>query len=326
MTSASVVIACHTMLRWPLLTHAIESVRSQTARPHEIVVVVDHNAELLARLAAQFPDVTVLPNSSVRGASGARNTGAFHASAPIIAFLDDDATAAPGWLEHLVRPFDDPAVVGTGGQVVSSWESRHPAWFPEEFHWVVGATHAGPAGTGTRTVRNVWAENMAVRADVFHAVRGFRVGFGKLGAHSRPEDTDLCIRMAATSDAAIWVYEHAAVVAHHVPLDRSTYRFFVRRCYHEGRGKAELAALLPEPQQALSAERAYVLTVLPAGVLRHLWRAGRERDSGEAGRAATIVVGLASTVFGFLLQKVVGRREQLAGLGLAPADVPGSVS
>jgi GT2 family glycosyltransferase len=311
------------MRRWASLVRAIESVRGQTARPVEIVVVVDHNAELLARLTTRFPDVTVLPNSSVRGASGARNTGAFHASGPFVAFLDDDARAAPDWLEHVLRPFDDAAVVGTGGQVVPDWASRRPAWFPEEFDWVVGATHAG---AGTQTVRNVWAENMAVRADVFRAVGGFRIGFGKLGAHSRPEDTDLCIRMAATSDAATWVHVREAVVTHHVPLDRCTYRFFLRRCYHEGRGKAELAALLSEPQQALSTERAYVLAVLPRGVLSHLWRAGRGRDSGEAGRAATIVVGLASTVFGFLLQKLVGRGEQYGGLGCAPADALGAVS
>jgi glycosyltransferase involved in cell wall biosynthesis len=309
-----------------LLTRAIESVRAQSGRPAEIIVVVDHNAELLARVAARFPDITVLPNVSVRGASGARNTGAFSASTPFIAFLDDDAAAEPGWLEQLLRPFAEPAVVGTGGQVVPTWEFRRPPWFPEEFDWVVGATLAGPAGAGTRRVRNVWAENMAVRADVFREVDGFRVGFGKVGAHSRPEDTDLCIRMAATSDAATWMYEDTAVVAHHVPIDRCTYRFFVRRCYSEGQGKAELAALLSEPQQALSTERAYVLGVLPRAVLRHLWRAARTRNGGEAGRAASIVVGLAATVSGFVLQKLVARREQPAGLGAARPDVLGAVS
>ena len=44
-------------------------------------------------------------------------------------------------------------------------------------------------------MRNVWASNMAVRRAAFDAAGGFREDFGKVGAVSRPEDTDLCLRV-----------------------------------------------------------------------------------------------------------------------------------
>jgi hypothetical protein len=144
---------------------------------------------------------------------------------------------------------------------------------------------------------------MIVRREAFAAVGGFRTGFGKIGAQSRPEDTDLCIRMQAAGGT--WLFQPAAVVGHHVPQDRSSYEFFVRRCYHEGRGKAELARLLPNPGSALSEETDYVRRVLPRGLARHLRQAARTRRPEHLARAASILVGLAATVAGYAWQKAV---------------------
>ena len=325
--SISVVIACHTADRWPLLTSAVESVLGQRRRPDQTVVVVDHNPSLAARLRSWSRDATILENTSARGASGARNTGAFHAGTDLVAFLDDDAAAHPEWLANLERAFAAaPDVVGVGGRVLPDWSGRRPVWLPEEFDWVVGATHRG-APTGIAEVRNAWAENMAVRADTFRLVGGFRTGFGKLGAHSRPEDTDLCIRMAAAGGR--WLYTPDAVVSHHVPPGRSTYRFFVRRCYHEGRGKADLVALLPASSGGsgpLSDERAYVRRVLPGGVVRNVARFVRRAEVPALQRAVTILVGLAATVVGFVWQQgvdiVQGRPDAELHTAVSPTDLP----
>lgn len=305
--TTSVVIACHTEQRWNLLLKAVDSVRVQTVRPAQIIVVVDHNPMLFHRLRHVLTGVTVLENEELAGASGARNTGAFHATSPFVAFLDDDAAAEPEWLAQIGVAFADPSVVGTGGRVEPDWITARPAWFPEEFDWVVGASYRGMPTTA-EPVRNVWAENMAVRKDVFLLVHGFRTGFGKIGGHSRPEDTDVCIRMAQAVSGGRWMYEPDAVVAHHVPAGRSTYAFFLRRTYHEGRGKAELARLLPTPADALTSERTYVRKTLPLGVLRHLSWGVVTLNAGQLARAVNIVVGFASTAWGFGLQSALDRR------------------
>ncbi len=55
-------------------------------------------------------EVRVVANEEARGLSGARNTGVRHSGGDIIAFLDDDATAHPDWLEILVREFGTPKI------------------------------------------------------------------------------------------------------------------------------------------------------------------------------------------------------------------------
>ena len=85
----SVVICVYAMDRWKDICEAVQSVRNQTLRPHEIIMVVDHNAELLERARAAFPDVLVVANTEARGLSGGRNTGIAVSSGALVAYLDD---------------------------------------------------------------------------------------------------------------------------------------------------------------------------------------------------------------------------------------------
>ena len=288
-SDATIVVATYDPERWPFLSAAVESLLSGSERPSRVVVCVDQNEELYERVRLAWPEVTALLNSGDPGASGTRNAGAKYADTPFIVFLDDDVRVLEGWLSRLLAPLADPGVVGTGGGVVAGWQTGRPKWFPEEFDWVVGASFRGMP-TVQSAVRNVWAENMAVRADVFRAVGGFRTDFGKVGNRNSPEDTDLCIRMAASLPQATWVYAPDAVVEHHVPASRASFSFFLRRSYNEGRGKVEMADLLGR-QAKLQDERDYILRTLPAGILTGLRGVIRHGDLGGLLRAGAIVTG-----------------------------------
>ena len=127
--SVTVVICAYTELRWRLLLAGIASVRAQTLTPQELIVVVDHNPSLHRRLRAQVEPqdaVKVVENSGPHGLSGARNTGVYAATGDVVAFLDDDAAAAPDWLERLCALYDDQDVIAVGGRIVPRWETgRH---------------------------------------------------------------------------------------------------------------------------------------------------------------------------------------------------------
>jgi hypothetical protein len=282
-----------------------------------IVLVIDNNPSLLARARDHFTDATVIANASIRGASGARNTGAAASRTDLIAFLDDDAVAGPQWLSQLVPHFEDPSVCGVGGGVTPIWEGAgiRPSWWPREFDWVVGASYAGlPQGVGI--VRNVWSENMAVRRVDFEAAGGFRAGFGKTGNQSRPEDTDLCLRVAGVRPDGHWLYDPDAQVAHRVPKNRQTASFFLRRCYHEGRGKAELARL-NGTGTSTSSERGYAMSVLPRGIAQGVGRCLRGQPIGLL-QSFFIVAGLASATVGLL--EGLFRPDRAASADPTPAD------
>jgi glucosyl-dolichyl phosphate glucuronosyltransferase len=321
----SVVIPCHTERRWTQLCAAIDSALSQQPAPVEIVVAVDHNETLFARASAELPHVTVVRNAYQRGVSGNRNSGVQHTRTPLVALLDDDAFAHPGWLAGLTEPFEDPAVVGTGGAIAPAWESHRPAWFPDEFLWAVGGAYTGLPTTRAQ-VRNVWSASMAVRRETFDAVGGFRVGFGKVGDRARPEDTDLCLRMSDVAGGQ-WIYVPDAVIDHPVPADRSTFRFFVHRCYQEGRGKVELARL-NRGGESLGSERDYLTRTLPRAVVRGFGDTLRRRQAAGIARSAAVVAGFGAAGFGGAIETLRRRPEPQPQPALAvdtqvpAADVP----
>jgi len=311
----SVVIPCHTEKRKAQLTAAVESVRAQRPAPAQIVVCVDHNDNLFEYVRSTLPGVTVLANRFARGVSGNRNTGVLHTTTPLVALLDDDAYAHPGWLAGLVAPFDDARAVGSGGAIVPAWESPRPSWFPDEFLWAVGGSYTGMP-TATAAVRNVWSASMAVRRDAFDAVGGFRVGFGKLGDRARPEDTDLCLRMSKATGGR-WMYVPSARIDHPVPTARTTVRFFLGRCFSEGRGKVELGRL-NDGRESLDSERDYLRRTLPRAIGRGIADTVRGRGPAHALRAVAVFAGMCAAAAGAAVETLRPRRADGYGQVAVP--------
>ncbi len=299
----SVIICAYTEKRWSDLVKAVESLRQQTVAPDEVILVVDHNPALLALVQSEMPDVIAVENQEENGLSGARNSGVAAASGEIIAFLDDDAVAAPNWLEELLQEYADPQVVGVGGASLPIWVHHHPAWFPEEFNWVVGCSYRGMPVT-TATVRNLIGCNMSFRREVFEAVGGFRNGIGRV--NTRPvgcEETELCIRANQHWPDRAIRYKPDARVFHHVPGNRTSWRYFFARCYFEGIAKA-FVSRYTGAKDGLASEWTYSLQTLPAGVLRGLAHTAVNFDPVGLVRAGAIVAGLGVTATGYLVGKV----------------------
>ncbi|MGW0121937.1 glycosyltransferase family 2 protein [Streptomyces sp. NPDC003327] len=310
----SVVICVYTEERWEDILAAVDSVRKQSLAPLETLLVVDHNERLLHRLTEEYADarlreeVRVLANAGPRGLSSGRNTGIAAARGEFVAFLDDDAVAAHDWLHHLAAAYDDPRVMAVGGRTLPAWASGHrPAWFPEEFDWVVGCTYRG-LPPGRVRVRNVLGGNASFRRTAFDAAGGFATGIGRDGDR-RPlgcEETELCIRLAQALPGAVLLIDDRAVIHHKVPAARERFAYFRTRVYAEGLSKA-LVARSVGAQKGLESERRYTTRVLPAGVLRGLGDALRGR-AGGAGRAGAIVAGVTGAAVGYVLGTLRSRR------------------
>ncbi len=297
--TVTVVICTYTAKRWSNLAAGVEAVLTQLAPGDELVVVVDHALDVLAHAERQLTGCRVLANSHGQGLSGARNAGVDAAVGEVVAFLDDDALPGPGWLTSLRHRFTDPTVTGVAGAVEPDWEGgRAPRWFPPEFGWVVGCDYTGLAGDGAE-VRNPIGASMALRRAPVVAVGGFSELVGRVGAlPAGCEETELSIRLAQADPAVRVVRDTSSSVAHLVPTERQRLRYFLSRCFHEGRSKAVLSQLVGT-QRGLASERAYATRTLPLAVLRHTAAAGRGDLAGLA-RAATIVLGLGTTAFGYL--------------------------
>lgn len=312
-SATSVVVSTYDEMRWGDLEACVESLGVQVFEPLEVIVVVDHNPQLLERARAAFPDARVIPNERPRGLAGARNSGIDVAAGEFVAFIDDDARAEPEWLSGLARCFAEPTTVGAGGALIPNWEGARPDWVPREFYWVFGCSYTG-LPEQMAPIRNPIGANMIVRSSVLREVDGFREGGGEDGsdaptairsrgvvraAGNIPDDTDLAIRVKQRLPEAVWLYQPAARVLHTVTRERTSVGYFVRRCYEEGVGKANLSRVVGA-DEGLSSERQHLLRILPRGV----WRGIRDALAGDrtgALRSAAIVTGLTASALGFLL-------------------------
>lgn len=310
----SVVICAYTLERIDRIAMAVESLQRQTVAPHELVLVIDHSPELEAECKRRWPDARVLPNCEQQGLSGARNTGVAECTGAVVAFLDDDAVAAPDWIERLGAAYAEERVIGAGGTVRPDWSQVRPRWFPPEFDWVVGCTHSGMPQQ-PEPVRNLVGANMSFRREALVEAGGFRHELGRIGKiPAGCEETDLCIRIGHLHPESEIRYDPEAVVDHFVPGERGRFSYFSSRCRGEGRSKSILTALVGG-DSGLSAERSYVRRTLPLGFLRGLGAAMRG-DFGGFERAGALVYGLGATTGGFLgarrqARRIAKRREQL---------------
>ena len=268
--------------------------------------MVDHNPALYRRARRDLAGVTVLENLYAQGVSGNRNTGAFHTHTALIAFMDDDVVAEPDWLGRLVAPFADPTgrrhrrrdQPGVGG-------TRRRAGCPTSSSGrSVARTPACPPSTAP--IRNVWSASMVVRRETFMAVGGFRTGFGKLGGQNRPEDTELCMRMSARRRRPLDVRAGGGHPPRGAGRAASTFSFFLRRCYAEGRGKVQMAGLNARTGQP---RRRTGLPAVPApGRAPQHRRRPRPGRRARPARPAACSPGVAAAGFGGAVETISTRR------------------
>jgi LmbE family N-acetylglucosaminyl deacetylase len=132
---APVSVVVRTRNRPALVAEALESLRAQTARPAQVVLVNDGGASV-AGLSAPFREAFALvleEPGQRRGRSHAGNRGVSLAGQDLVGFLDDDDICYPDHVERLLRAHrsgPEPVVYSDAATVVyrrreESWEPLH---------------------------------------------------------------------------------------------------------------------------------------------------------------------------------------------------------
>lgn len=210
----------------------------------EIIVVddgsVDRAAIAAAVRGAGIP-ARLLRHQVAAGPAAARNTGWRATSAATVAFIDADCIPGPGWLQHLVGHFDDPALGAVAPRITSrdaTSQSRRRvagarrgrlARYESARSPLDLGSHPSPVNPGSR-VPYVPTAALAVRRDALDRLGGFdermRVG----------EDVDLVWRLAGLG----WRvrYDPTVAVAHPA---RTTTTAWLRQRFDYGTSAGPLA-------------------------------------------------------------------------------------
>jgi glycosyltransferase involved in cell wall biosynthesis len=184
----SIIICTYRSERYEDFVEAVNSLLSQSYNNLEIVVVVDGNRELYDRILKSGIEeadkvkgkIKVILNEENMGLSASRNKGIKEAKGDIIAFFDDDAVADKNWVKELVKMYEEHDAIAAGGKILPKWVTKKPKYLPEEYYWLVGATHKGFPGEVTE-VRNTFGSNLSFKADVLRELEGFRGEMGMKG-------------------------------------------------------------------------------------------------------------------------------------------------
>jgi GT2 family glycosyltransferase len=172
----SVVVA--TFRRLAPLSACLDGLELQT-RPADEVLVVTHDdpqsRSYAVERAKSWPPVKVV-DAARAGSVAAYNAGLCAATAPLVAFIDDDAVPAQDWLERIVATFArDPNIAAVGGRDLimteaESEKSRQVRRRPPEvgrIHRYGRMTGNHHVGTGpARDVDVLKGANMSFRRSV----------------------------------------------------------------------------------------------------------------------------------------------------------------
>lgn len=293
--------------------------------PLEVAVVDASPDDRTTRVVRdEFPGVRYLRNELGRGTTAeSRRIGFAATSGDVIAFVDDDAFAEPDWLDELVRPYADPAVVGVGGRALNGIDGEDVNGVDEIGRLLPDGRLTGnfAADPGhVIEVDHLLGANMSFRRAAIDAIGGIH---GNYPGTCLCEESDISLRL--TREGGTLLFAPKALV-HHVaaPYGIGGKRFDRRWLYYSRRNHVVMLARVYGWGAPLLRRYVRVAIGEQRPYLRLAWLRLRGRDPERSGatlrtRAASVgplarsAAELGGLVSGFPAALIARRRDRHGG-------------
>lgn len=251
-------VAVCTYNRAPLLARCLDALLAQTAAPdgYEILVInnnsSDDTALLLEQRRRQLQSLPPGRRPRLRhlfenrqGLSVARNTALSGSASTWIAYLDDDAIAAPDWVANACR--DLPALAAdiavVGGPIEPILSAPLPDWLPDWLEPYLTIIDLGDRPRQSDQESLFAGANVIFRREALQQLGGFSPQLGRSGTN-----------LASNEEVYLWqllrrkgwrcAYLPSLPVRHQVEEERLHYRWLMRRLLAQGRSDTTMQRLL----------------------------------------------------------------------------------
>lgn len=241
----------------------LESLRGQTFRDFEVIVVDSSPDERTERIVAEsFPEVRLLRSARRLGPHAACNLGSRQARGRILVFSAPDCRMAPRWLELLVAAQDGgPAMVG------GSVDSLGNGWLEAGIHWCKYPWWRSDGPRGNRP--ELPSANVSVSRELFR----------RLGAFPDAWCGDTVLSRRAARQGIALRFEPEARVWHG---QRASWRSFLRERWRRG---VDVGAERPRLENWGQARTLTQALMAPALLVWRLAQSARYARTGAQRRA-----------------------------------------
>jgi glycosyltransferase involved in cell wall biosynthesis len=250
------VIVC-TYNRCQSLAKVLDSVAASIL-PAEVeweIVVVNNNSNDLTKqvvegFCLQHPGSLRYFFEPRQGKSFALNLALRVACGEVLAFLDDDVSVEPAWLQNLTSPLKTGEWAGSGGRILPAPGFLPPRWLALDGPRSFGAALCAQFdfGDAPGELKDApYGTNMAFRKEMFEKYGNFRGDLGPRLSETRNEDTEFGRRVMAGGERLCYV--PSAVVYHEVHESRVSKRFFLAWWFDHGRGATRETEKTPSARE-----------------------------------------------------------------------------
>jgi glycosyltransferase involved in cell wall biosynthesis len=237
MPEIAAIICTHNRDRY--LGAAIDSLLQQDCTNYEIIVVDNASSDRTKEVVRQRlnnPLVKYVYEPEL-GLSIARNRGAKETTAPILAYLDDDAVASPQWLRIITEAYRKNAKLAiAGGKVtlILPEGKQLPQWLSQEMAGALGSYDLGEKivylDNPNLTPRGL---NYSLRSSFLEEIGGFDPNLGRVGKNLLSNEELLMTELALEKGWQV-AYLPEALAAHNVAPERLQPKWFINRTWWQG--------------------------------------------------------------------------------------------
>jgi glucosyl-dolichyl phosphate glucuronosyltransferase len=240
---AITVILC-TYNRCESLARALQSL-AESQLPESTkweVLVVDNNSndqtrDVVQEFCRKYPTLCRYVHEPEPGKSRALNNGICAARGDILAFIDDDVTVAPTWLQNVTSVLGSGEWAGVGGRVFPARDFVLPPWLSLKIPYAFGPLALFDRGSQNRPLdESPIGTNMAYRKVMFEKHGNFRNDLGPKAGSRAPqkcEDSEFGRRLLDAGER-LW-YEPTAIVYHEIPESRVRKEYFLEWWFDKAR-------------------------------------------------------------------------------------------
>jgi GT2 family glycosyltransferase len=214
------------------------------------IIVVDNNStdatlEVIEKYRSQGMAIK-LEKESRLGSNFCRNTGIKNSSAPLIAFIDDDAYPDSEWLSNIWRVYQSEEVWDfcLSGKVELHFLDERPSWLVKEFEDYLSAIDYGESSKWIQA-RQACSANLVIPRNHLKSsgFSGFDTRLLRKEGNLKSNDETLTliqmeklgVRFLYSPDVKVW---------HQIPRARTEQSFFKKRAFWQGVSDVQMEKLI----------------------------------------------------------------------------------